>query len=122
MASSSTGVQSYEIQKIPTWDGRAETLDEYQAEVELLTLSTKEDDRKLLGPRLVQALPKNTAHRKLALRLPRTEDTDDSIVGLKGPDNLVKAFQKSLGKQASSDVVDKVFGTNSLRASQIGHN
>ena len=57
----------------------------------------------------MQALPKNTAHRKLALRLPRTEDVPDSIVGEKGPENLVKAFQKSLGKQASSDVVDKVF-------------
>ncbi|CAK0824284.1 unnamed protein product, partial [Prorocentrum cordatum] len=108
MASSSTG-QNVDLQRIPTWDGKAETLDEYQAEVELLALSTREEDRKLLGPRPVQALPKNTTHRKLALRLSRVENETDSIVGEKGPDNLIKAFQRSLGKQASSDVVDKVF-------------
>ncbi|CAK0825958.1 unnamed protein product, partial [Prorocentrum cordatum] len=89
-----------DVQRVPLRAGRTETLGERQAEVELPTLATKEDDRKLLGPRLVQALPENSVHRKLALRLPRVEGEPDAIVGEKGPENL--------GKQASSDAVDKV--------------
>ena len=69
----------------------------------------KEDDRKLLGLRLVQGPPENTAHRKLALRLSRMEDELDSSVGEKGPEETVKAFRMSLERQAVRDVVNKVF-------------
>ena len=58
----------------------------------------------------MQALPRDTAHRKLALRLPRTEEALGTIVGEKGLDSLLKeVFHRSLGKQASNDVVDNIF-------------
>ena len=57
----------------------------------------------------MQAPPEDTAHRKPALRLPRMKDERGSIVGEKGPEEIVKAFQKSLERQTPSDVVEKVF-------------
>ena len=50
----------------------------------------------MLGPRLAQALLKNAAHRKLALRSQSTDEAQDSI----------------WGKQALSDAVDKMFADN----------
>ena len=45
---------------LPVWDGKAESLADYRGEVELLVLGTAVDQRSLLGPRLISALPKNS--------------------------------------------------------------
>ena len=37
---------------IPTWNGKAETLEDYAIAVELLTLGSTKELRPLLGPRL----------------------------------------------------------------------
>ena len=100
---------------IPTWNGKAETLEEYAIAVELLVLGTPPDARSLLGPRLVAALPSGSAHQKFALRLPRETGLDeeglwlepDSIAISIGPNNLIQEFRRQLGPQVVSDIGEK---------------
>ena len=86
---------------IPTWNGKAESLEEYAVAVELLMLGTPTEARPLLGPRLVAALPAGSSQQRLALRLPRTTELDEdgipndanSIATGAGPSNLIEAFK-----------------------------
>ena len=93
--------------EIPSWNGRAENIEEYAGSVELLVLGTKKDDRVFLGPQLVAALPPGSSQRKLAMRLPRDAEDGDSIASETGTENLVRAFRASLGTQIVNDVGEK---------------
>ena len=83
--------------RLPVWDGRAETLEEYVGTVELLVLGTHADSRVLLGTRLVAARPHGSAQRKLAVRLPSTtgeseDECEASIATELWAENLIQAF------------------------------
>eukprot|EP00969_Alexandrium_andersonii_P307018 13572348-Alexandrium_andersonii.AAC.1 len=73
---------------IPIWDGRAETIDTYAGQVELLVLGTPVENRPLLGPRLVAVLPEGSTQQRLALRLPRDVGGQGSITADDGPQNI----------------------------------
>ena len=99
---------------IPSWDGKAESLEDYAIAVELLVLGTPLDARPLLGPRLVAALPSGSPQQKFALRLPRDATMKDgmpedpkSIAIPAGPSNLVEAFKKDLGVHVVSDIGER---------------
>ena len=100
---------------IPTWNGKAETLEDYAIAVELLTLGSTKEVRPLLGPRLVAALPQGSAQQRFALRLPREAGVDKdgvplepkSIAIAEGPNNLIEAFRRELGTQVVSDIGEK---------------
>jgi len=82
---------------VPVWDGSPDTLEHYEEEVELLMLGTPVDNRKFLGPRLIQALPKFSMQRKAAARLSRKVDDESGIATDDGPSNIIKAFKSSMG-------------------------
>ena len=98
--------------RISTWDGRAESLDAYAQNVELLVLGTHPDGRNLLGPRLVAELPAGSAQSHFALRLSRDPTVDgegvpanvESIALANGAMNLVAAFRRNLGTQDVADI------------------
>ena len=100
--------------QIPTWNGKAETLEDYAVAVELLTLGTPAEARPLLGPRLVSALPPGSAQQRHALRLPRTGMNAEgvaidskSIAIATGPQNLIEAFRRDFGTQVVTDIGEK---------------
>ena len=76
-----------------------------------MKLGTKTEDCRPLAPRVAQALPKGTAHRTLALKLPRGQDDKavSAIAGEKAPMSLIAASKESLGEQVRSDAADKVW-------------
>ncbi|CAK0814541.1 unnamed protein product, partial [Prorocentrum cordatum] len=100
---------------IPSWSGKAETLEGYAIAVELLTLGSSREVRPLLGPRLVAPLPQGSAQQRFALRLPREAGFDldrapleqKSIATVDGPNNLIEAFRRELGSQVVSDIGEK---------------
>ena len=99
---------------IPVWDGRAESLDDYEQSIGITILGTQNDSRPLLGPRLIQALPDGSKQKRLAMRLPRGADEAGTIASAEGARNLIKAFRASIGATPVTDVgakVDKYFYT-----------
>ena len=60
---------------IPRWDGTPETLDDFEDRVRDWVLGYKEDDRKLLGPRLRQVMPAGSQQYEEAKTLPEAELT-----------------------------------------------
>ncbi|CAK0868870.1 unnamed protein product, partial [Prorocentrum cordatum] len=100
---------------IPTWNGKAETLDDCAIAVELFTLGSSKEVRPLLGPRLVAALPQGSPQQRFALRLPRESGMDldgaplepKTIATADGPNNLIEAFRREPGTQVVSHIGEK---------------
>eukprot|EP00969_Alexandrium_andersonii_P333109 14721971-Alexandrium_andersonii.AAC.1 len=52
---------------LPKWNGRLETLDDFQENVRICVTGTKKDDRCLCGARLIGAMPDGSSQKRLAL-------------------------------------------------------
>ncbi|CAK0884716.1 unnamed protein product [Prorocentrum cordatum] len=98
---------------IPVWGGRADSFETYTQDVELLVSGTKEEEeRHLIGPRLIRALPAQPVQRKLAMRFNQFVSTDEHgqpvspepVACYNGAEILIEAFRRSLGNQVIVDV------------------
>ena len=121
--SNAVGAKGWRME-LPVWDGKAESLEEYAGNVELLVLGTKVDDRIFLGPQLVAALPHGSSQRKLAMRLPR-DDSDSESIATKAEGDDRQVLLRWLGSRALDEAhwaehvsVDRGRGGRLLRDGQ----
>ena len=93
---------------IPVWDGKPESFEDYKRGLKLLVLGTKEDERKLLGPRIAAKLVGNAWANSGNLDLTKLADA-------KGVDYLVTFLE-----EAMATIPGKTMGT-SLYTYFTGH-
>ncbi|CAK0846568.1 unnamed protein product [Prorocentrum cordatum] len=100
---------------VTVWDGSEKSLETYAQNVELLALGTNEEQRHLIGPKMMRALLAQPAQKKLAMRLNRSDATDkhgqpicpEPPACYKGAENLIETFKRSLGTQVIADVGER---------------
>ena len=59
----------------PRWDGDSSTVDVWIERVRLFTLSTKEDERVLLGPQLIRSMQPGSRQYLAAMEVPADQQT-----------------------------------------------
>eukprot|EP00969_Alexandrium_andersonii_P277950 12286402-Alexandrium_andersonii.AAC.1 len=87
---------------VPRWNGKPETLDTFEEKVQFWMLGTKEDDRPLLGPRLLAAMDETSQQYEEAKKVPIDElckkDGALTVVkrlrGIRGPTSLQEAVKQ----------------------------
>ena len=99
---------------IPTWDGRASTLETFAEDVELWCAGAEERMLPLMGPRIARAHEVGTKQLSVAMAL-----SIQTLRQADGPQLIIKAFKESLSDKAegelSSHVQNYVFGGQRTR-------
>ena len=85
---------------IPRWDGTPETLDDFEDRVRDWVLGYKEEDRKLLGPRLRQVMPASPQQHEEAKTVPQAE-----LTAADGALSVVATIRKARGASSLQEAV-----------------
>ena len=88
---------------IPRWDGIPETLDDFEDRVRDWVLGYKEEDRKLLGPRLRQVMPAGSQQYEEAKTVPQAE-----LTAADGALSVVATLRKARGASSLQEAVSLV--------------
>ena len=90
------------LNRTPTWNGEADTLETFAEKVDLWILGTKEEDRIYLGPRLVQAMDENSLQWQEAKKVSR-----EDLVKPNGAELVVAALKGIRGTATIQEAVAK---------------
>ena len=85
---------------IPRWNGRLETVDDFEANVRTYVLGTKKDERYLCGPRLIGVMSDGTAVKRQALAFDIKELQKED-----GAQKLLEYLKEKMGNQAPIDLM-----------------
>ncbi len=103
---------------VPVWDGRAQTLEQFEEDIELFCASCEDRQLTLLGPWIARAHAVGSKQRSVAMAL-----TVETLRGKDGPQKILAAFKASLSDKPEGEVwthVQKyVFGGQHQRFSSM---
>ena len=86
---------------MPTWDGKAESLEAFEQRIKIKLLGTRENKRPLFALRLVEAFLEDYPNSSQAKRLLQIKESD--LISSKGYFSVLAALKENIGARVLTD-------------------